>query len=48
VYADCFEGEQDFISVVFTNAMGDAGIAQKLPEKRSRTLAQSYEVRNSS
>ncbi len=44
-YADRSEREQDSISVeVFTNAMGDADIVQRLLEERPRTLARAYEI----
>ncbi|KAL0202037.1 hypothetical protein M9458_000055, partial [Cirrhinus mrigala] len=44
-YADRSEKEQDSISVeVFTNAMGDADIVQRLLEERPRTLARTYEI----
>ncbi|RXN37980.1 Retrovirus-related Pol poly from transposon [Labeo rohita] len=44
-YADRSEKEQDSISVeVFTNAMGDADIVQRLLEERPRTLARAYEI----
>ncbi len=44
-YADLSEREQDSISVeVFTNAMGDADIVQRLLEERPRTLARAYEI----
>ena len=39
------ETEQDGIGVeVFTNAIGDAEIVQKLLEQRPRTLAQAYDI----
>ncbi|KAK3567208.1 hypothetical protein QTP86_013421 [Hemibagrus guttatus] len=48
VYADRSEREQDSISVeVFTNAMGDADIVQRLLEERPRTLARAYEIAHS-
>ncbi|RXN36679.1 Retrovirus-related Pol poly from transposon [Labeo rohita] len=44
-YADRSEKEQDSISVeIFTNAMGDADIMQRLLEERPRTLARAYEI----
>ncbi|RXN18982.1 Retrovirus-related Pol poly from transposon [Labeo rohita] len=44
-YADRSEKEQDTFSVeVFTNAMGDADILQRLLEKRPRTLVCAYEI----
>ncbi|KAL1254816.1 hypothetical protein QQF64_012877 [Cirrhinus molitorella] len=44
-YADRSEREQDSISVeVFTNAMGDADIVQRLLEERPHTLARAYEI----
>ncbi|KAL0162302.1 hypothetical protein M9458_041698, partial [Cirrhinus mrigala] len=44
-YADRSEKEQGSISVeVFTNAMGDADIVQRLLEERPRTLARAYEI----
>lgn len=45
VYADRSEREQDSISVeVFTNAMGDADIVQRLLEERPRTLCRAYDI----
>ncbi|KAL7396302.1 hypothetical protein ABVT39_003859 [Epinephelus coioides] len=45
VYADRTEREQDAISVeIFTNALADAEVVQRLLEERPRTLAGAYEV----
>ncbi|KAL7883473.1 hypothetical protein SRHO_G00011310 [Serrasalmus rhombeus] len=45
VYSDRSETEQDSIAVeVFTNALADADIIQKLLENRPRTLAKAYEI----
>ncbi|KAL7373215.1 hypothetical protein ABVT39_001512 [Epinephelus coioides] len=45
VYADRTEREQDAISVeIFTNALADAEVVQRLLEERPRTLARAYEV----
>ncbi|XP_053714119.1 uncharacterized protein LOC128755017 [Synchiropus splendidus] len=45
VYADRSEREQDAISVeIFTNALGDPEIVQKLLEYRPRSLACAYEI----
>lgn len=44
-YSDRTETEQDTIGVeVFTNAIGDAEIVQKLLEQRPRTIAQAYDI----
>ena len=44
-YSDRTEKEQDAIGVeVFTHAIGDAQIVQKLLEKRPHTLAQAYDI----
>lgn len=44
-YSDRTETEQDAIGVeVFTNAVGDAEIVQKLLEQRPHTLAQAYDI----
>ncbi|XP_062374552.1 uncharacterized protein LOC134062534 isoform X1 [Sardina pilchardus] len=44
-YSDRTEREQDAIGVeVFTHAMGDREIVQKLLEKRPHTLAQAYDI----
>eukprot|EP00064_Thunnus_orientalis_P013363 superscaffoldBa00002165_g13402 len=44
-YSDKTDNEQDAIGVeVFTNAVGDAEIVQKLLERRPRTLAQAYDI----
>ncbi|KAI9536884.1 hypothetical protein NQZ68_030106 [Dissostichus eleginoides] len=44
-YSNRNETEQDVIGVeVFTNALGDAEIVQKLLEQRPRTLAQAYDI----
>ncbi|XP_049323360.1 mitochondrial fission factor homolog B isoform X1 [Astyanax mexicanus] len=45
VYADWPEAEQDRIGVeVFTNALGEAGVVQRLLEEHPRTLARAYEL----
>ena len=45
VYADRTEREQDAISVeIFTNALADAEVVQRLLEERPRTLARAYEM----
>lgn len=45
VYADRTELEQDTISVkVFTNALADAEVVQRLMEEQPHTLARAYEV----
>lgn len=45
VYADRSEREQDSISIeVFTNAMGDADIVQRLLEEHPRTLGRAYDI----
>ena len=45
VYADRRELEQDAINVkVFTNALADAEVVQKLLEKQPRTLSGAYDI----
>ncbi|CAI5682172.1 unnamed protein product [Oreochromis niloticus] len=45
VYANCSELEQDCIAVeIFTNALADAEMVQKLLEEQPRTLARAYEI----
>ena len=45
VYADRRELGQDAINVkVFTNALADAEVVQKLLEKQSRTLSGAYDI----
>lgn len=45
VYGDRIEQEQEAISVeVFTNAVGDAEVVQKLLEEQPHTLASAYEI----
>lgn len=44
-YADNGELEQDAVSVeIFTNAMADAELVQKLLEEKLRTLAGAYDI----
>ncbi|KAJ8008876.1 hypothetical protein DPEC_G00082990 [Dallia pectoralis] len=48
VYADRTELEQDAISVeVFTNALADPDVVQKLLEKQPRTLSRAYDIAHS-
>ena len=45
VYADHGKLEQDSVSLeIFTNAMADAELMQKLLEKKPRTLAGAYDI----
>lgn len=48
VYADRTELEQDAISVeVFTNALADAEVVQRLLEEQPRTLSRAYDIAHS-
>lgn len=48
MYADRTELKKDAISVeVFTNALADAEVVQKLLEKQPRTLSRAYDIAHS-